>query len=201
MAIDAVAIARTSVPGITLTFTTHPNPSLTPQGKLAEAIEYANKHGYDFVKFEPWVAYEQRGAFYDRFGAALLTFPQSIETDLSMRTRVYDFLWGGMPIVSGAAPGTDELLTRYGAGETVRSMSANDFAAALVRVLRQNRTRDAARRFADDHQWSRVLQPLVDFVRAPRADPHKETFAATLQVPDRPRSLLERIKHRIGGSS
>jgi glycosyltransferase involved in cell wall biosynthesis len=203
LAIDAVAIARASLPGLTLTFTTHPNPSLTPQGKLAEAIEHVKRNGYDFVRFEPWVAYEQRAAFYGRFGAALLTFPQSIETDLSMRTRVYDYLWGGLPIVTSAAPGTDELLARYGAGEVVRSGSPAAFATALVRVLREerDRMREGARRFVDEHQWPRVLQPLVDFVRAPHADPQKEAFAATLQVPERSRSVLDRIKRRIGGSS
>lgn len=203
LAIDAVAIVRASLPGVTLTFTTHPNPSLTPQGKLAAAIEHAKRNGYDFVRFEPWVVYEQRSAFYSRFGAALLTFPQSIETDLSMRTRVYDYLWAGLPIVTSAAPGTDELLTRYSAGEIVPSESAEDFAIALVRVLRDDRDgmRDGARRFVDEHQWSRTLQPLVDFVRAPSVDPHKEVFAATLQVPERSRSFLDRIKRRIGGSS
>jgi glycosyltransferase involved in cell wall biosynthesis len=203
LAIDAVAIARASLPDLTLTFTTHPNPSLTPQGKLAEAIEHTKRNGYDFVRFEPWVAYEQRGAFYSRFGAALLTFPQSIETDLSMRTRVYDYLWGGLPIVTSSAPGTDELLTRYGAGEIVRSESPADVAAALVRVLRdgRERMREGARRFVDEHQWSRTLQPLVDFVRAPRPDPHKEAFAVSMQVPERSRSFLDRIKQRIGGSS
>jgi len=78
LAIDAVAM----LPDIRLTFTTHPNPSLTPQGKLADAIAYVKQKNYDFVRFEPWVAYEERAAFYRRFGAALLTFPQSIETDL-----------------------------------------------------------------------------------------------------------------------
>jgi glycosyltransferase involved in cell wall biosynthesis len=203
LAIDAVAIARASLPDITLTFTTHPNPSLTPQGKLAEAIEHAKGNGYDFVRFEPWVAYEQREAFYNRFGAALLTFPQSIETDLSMRTRVYDYLWAGLPIVTSSAPGTDELLTRYGAGEIVRTTSPQDFAAALVRVLRDDRARmrEGARRFVDEHQWSRALQPLVDFVRAPHIDPQKEAFAASMQVPERSRSFFDRIKRRIGGSS
>jgi glycosyltransferase involved in cell wall biosynthesis len=201
LAIDAVAIARRSLPEITLTFTTHPNPSLTPQGKLAEAIAYAKKNGYEFVRFEPWVAYEQRAAFYNRFGAALLTFPQSIETDLSMRTRVYDYLWGGLPIVTSSAPGTDELLTRYGAGSIVRSSSAGDFAAALVEALSNMRMRDGAMRFVDDHQWSRTLQPLVEFVRAPCIDSRKDAFAATLQVPVPPRSFLHRIKRRIGGAS
>jgi glycosyltransferase involved in cell wall biosynthesis len=201
LAIDAVAIARESLPDMTLTFTTHPNPSLTPQGKLAEAIAYVNQKKYDFVRFEPWVAYEERAAFYRCFGAALLTFPQSIETDLSMRTRVYDYLWGGLPIVTSSAPGTDELLTTYGAGVVVRSSSATDFAAALVHALTETQMRDGVRRFVDDHQWQRTLRPLVDFVRTPRIDPQKDAFAATLQVPEHPRSFFDRIKRRIGGSS
>jgi hypothetical protein len=61
--------------------------------------------------------------------------------------------------------------------------------------------REGARRFAGEHQWTRTLQPLVDFVRAPRVDPRKDAFAATLHVPEQPRSFLDRIKRRIGGSS
>jgi glycosyltransferase involved in cell wall biosynthesis len=191
LAIDAVKLARESVPSMTLTFTTHPNPELTPQGKTAEAIKYAKE--FDFVRFEPWVEYAERGAFYDRFALALLTFPQSIETDLSMRTRVYDYLWGGLPIVTSSAPGTDELLARYGAGLIVDSESPPAFARALLDAMREReRLRDGARRFVDDHQWPRVLQPLVDFVRAPRIDASKE-------MPQRPPSILERIKRRIGG--
>jgi glycosyltransferase involved in cell wall biosynthesis len=200
LAIDAVAIARRSLPDLTLTFTAHPNPSLTPQGKLADAIAYANEKKYDFVRFEPWVAYDDRAAFYSRFRAALLTFPQSIETDLSMRTRVYDYLWGGLPIVTSSAPGTDELVTNYGAGAIVRSSSPADFAETLVRVLNDTHMREGAHQFANEHQWQRTLQPLVDFVRAPRIDPRKDAFAATLQVPEHPRSFFDRIKRRIGGS-
>jgi glycosyltransferase involved in cell wall biosynthesis len=201
LAIDAVAIARATLPDLTLTFIRHTNPSLTPQGKLADAIAYVKRNRYDFVRFQPWVAYEDRGAFYSSFGAALLTFPQSIETDLAMRIRVYDYLWGGLPIVTSSAPGTDELLTKYGAGIVVRSTSATDFAEALVRALSDTRMRDGARRFVDDHHWERTLQPLVDFVRAPRIQPQKDAFSATLHVAEHPRSLFERIRRRIGGSS
>jgi glycosyltransferase involved in cell wall biosynthesis len=202
LAIESIAIARRSIPNATLTFTTHPNPSLTPQGKLADAIDHVKRNGYDFVRFEPWIAYEERAAFYSRFRAALLTFPQSIETDLAMRTRVYDYLWGGLPIVTSSAPGTDEIVMRYGAGEIVRSASAEDFAAALTRVLRASTSmREGTRRFVEEHQWSRALQPLVDFVRAPHFDSQKEAFAAAMHVPEQSRSFLDRIKRRIGGTS
>jgi glycosyltransferase involved in cell wall biosynthesis len=186
-----VRMARASVPSMTLTFTTHPNPELTPQGKLAEAMKAAKK--FDFVRFEPWAEYAQRGAFYDRFALALLTFPQSIETDLSLRTRVYDYLWGGLPIVTSSAPGTDELLARYGAGMIVREPTPQAFAGALLESLRnRDRLRAGAARFVEEHQWPRVLEPLARFVRAPRVDAAKE-------MPDRPPSILDRIKRRIGG--
>jgi glycosyltransferase involved in cell wall biosynthesis len=191
LAIEAVALARERLSKITLTFNAHPNPALTPQGKTAEAREHVRRKSYDFVRFEPWVPYEERAAYYDRFSAALLTFPQSVETDLSMRTRVYDYLWGGLPIVTSSAPGTDGILARYGAGIVVHGDSAHDFADALVRALAADLS-GGAQRFAEEHQWSHTLAPLVEFVRAPRADEHP-------RAPERP-SILSRIKRRIGGS-
>ncbi|HLJ74155.1 MAG TPA: hypothetical protein VKU62_06190, partial [Thermoanaerobaculia bacterium] len=200
LAIDAIAMARNSMPQMSITFTKHPNPELTPQGKLAEAIKYAKK--FDFVRFEPWFAYEKRAEFFDRFALALLTFPQSLETDLSMRTRVYDYLWGGLPIVSSSAPGTDEILSRYRCGAVVRDESPRAFADALLNSFaQQNALRGGASAFVREHQWPNSLRPLRDFCRKPHVDSNKETFAVHMQVPERPASILQRLKRRIGGTS
>lgn len=206
IAIDAVAIARHAVPDISLTFSTHANPDLTPQGKAGEAMEYVRKRGYGaFIRFEPWVAYDRRGEFFDRFTLSLLTFRQSIETDLSMRTRVFDYLWGGLPIVTSSAHGTDEVLRRYAAGSVIRNDSADTFATEIVSLLRDEQRLDSmragAKRFAEDHQWPRVLEPLREFCRHPHFAADKESFAARLQVPGSSPSLLERLKRRIGGAA
>jgi glycosyltransferase involved in cell wall biosynthesis len=201
LAIDAVAIARRTLPGATLTFTTHPNPDITPQGKLADAVSYVKTNGYgDFVRFEPWVAYDQRAEFFDRFALALLTFPPSIETDLAMRTRVYDYLWGGLPIVTSSAPGTDEILERYGAGSVLREDSAEAFARAITemagdRAAYERMTR-GSQEFVREHQWMHTLQPLREFCNAPRADATKHAFAKPPAVA-RPQSILSRIKRRL----
>lgn len=204
LAIDAVAIARQSVPRVTLTFTRHPNPELTPQGKAALAIEHVRANGYeDFVRFAPWVPYAERSGFFARFRMALLTFPQSIETDLSMRTRIYDYLWGGMPVVTSSARGTDEILDQYRAGSVIRASDAEAYATEIVRLLRDDRRAgsmaDGARSFVRDHQWSHVLAPLREFCLHPRADRTKESFAVRLQVPEQPRSIIDRLKRRMGG--
>jgi len=200
LAIDAIAIARESLPGVTLTFMTHPNPELTPQGKLGEAVAHVRKHGYeDFIRFEPWVAYNERGAFFERFLLALLTFPPSIETDLSMRTRVYDYLWCGLPIVTSSASGTDEILERYGAGSVVHSDVPDAFADELLAIVKDPgsyaQMQQGSQEFVRDHQWARVLEPLREFCRAPRIDDTKE-FIGGLK-PAAPQSVLSRLKRRL----
>ena len=216
-AIDAVALVRNTLPNATLTFTTHPNPDITPQGKLAEAMQHARAKKYDFVRFEPWAPYEQRAEFFERFTLALLTFPRSIETDLSMRTRVYDYLWCGLPIVTSSAPGTDELLSRYDAGSVVAEDSPQQFADEIVRILasvafspqrgekvpkadegsRYDTMVAGARRFVAEHQWDRTLAPLRAFCRAPRVEKTKDAFVSRPEIAQRPPSILDRLKRRL----
>ena len=199
-AIEAVAIVRESFPGVTLTFTSHPNPELTPQGKLAEAMAHVKKKGHQFVSFVPWVPYESRAAFFERFTMALLTFPRSIETDLSMRTRVFDYLWCGLPIVTSPAPGTDGLLVHYGAGSVIPVASAEAFANEITALLRNRQRYDGmvrgTQQFVRDHQWDRTLSPLREFCLAPRSDATRRTFSPDA-VPGRRSSLFERLRRRL----
>jgi glycosyltransferase involved in cell wall biosynthesis len=200
-AIDAVAIARRTLPGATLTFTHHPNPELTPQGKLGEAMAHAKANGYDFIRFVPWAAYEDRAAFFEQFAIALLTFPRSIETDLSMRTRVYDYLWCGLPIVTSSAPGTDEILERYGAGSVVAQDNPAAFASELISILRDGaryeRLAHGAYDFVQDHQWDRTLAPLRAFCAEPRFEKTKEAFASRPAIPERPATFMERLRRKL----
>jgi len=202
LAIDAIALARETLPKITLTFTTHPNPDITPQGKLGEAVEYVKRNRFaDFIRFEPWVAYGARAEFFDRFALALLTFRPSIETDLAMRTRVYDYLWCGLPIVTSSAAGTDEILERYDAGSVMRVDSAEEIADEIVAIVRSpeayNRMQRRTQNFVREHQWTTTLEPLREFCRAPRFDTTKETFAVRPAIANRPRSILSRLKRRL----
>ena len=202
LAIDAVANVRKEIAGATLTFTHHPNPELTPQGELARAMSHAKNRGYDFVRFEPWARYSERSSFYERHALALLTFPQSIETDLSMRTRIYDYLWSSLPIVSSSAPGTDEILSRYGAGAVVHSNEAEAFARELITILRSPEHYaemvEGTKRFVVEHQWEATLAPLRRFCAAPRRDPAKQQFVTTGTAPNPSRgSIIDRLKRRL----
>lgn len=205
LAIEAVAMARRHVPNLSLTFTAHPNAGDTPQGRATEAERFAKERGFaSFVSFVPWVPYPDRLPFYDRFAASILTFPSSLETDLAMRTRVLDYLWAGLPLITSPGRGTDELVERYGAGTIVRAATPSAFADAIVAMFGSpdaiaGMTAGAAT-FAADFQWERTLQPLRAFCQAPRVDSSREAFTSGRQpTSGEDPSLARRIRRRLGG--
>lgn len=203
IAIEAVAIARQRVPGLTLTFNEHPNAALTPQKKATDAKMFiARRKWDDFVAFEPWAPYAEREAYYRQFDAAILTFRQSLETDLSMRTRVYDYLWSGLPIITSSANGTNEIIEKYGTGLVVDSDAAEDFADRITELVhdaaRYRSMVDGTHRFVEDHQWATVLAPLFDFCSSPAID---ATRRAATDGPDAelaPLGLMDRIRRKLG---
>lgn len=205
LAIEAVAIARREIPELSLSFTRHPNPEITPQGAAADAVNLVKSRGYgEFVSFEPWVAYEDRGAFYERFAGALITFPRSLETDLAMRTRIFDYLWAGLPVITSPAPGTDDILKRFHAGSVVESQQPATFAREIVSLLsdraRYDREVQGARAYAQSHQWPRLVAPLLEFCRSPRIDRTKFDATETRVEPGtKGRRLLQRLRRTIGG--
>lgn len=201
LAIEAVAIARGTEPSLSLTFTKHPNVETTPQSLFEQTREWARREGHGFVRFAPWVGYADRGAFYDRFALALLTFRPSLETDLAMRTRIFDCFWGGLPVVSSQAGGTNQIIRDYGAGRVIASDRPADYAAAILELLEPRERAAAAegcRRFTEDHQWTRVLAPLLEFCRRPRIDPSKTLFSPDEhRLSTRPEPLLRRARRRL----
>lgn len=204
LAIEAVAAARERIPGLSLAFTRHPNSEETPQAVAAKAETFVRERGFtEFVSFEPWVPYADRVPFYDRFNAAILTFPPSLETDLAMRTRVLDYLWAGLPVITSPGRGTDELVERYRAGAIVHEQTVGAFAAAIRKAFSRadslREMMDGAASFAADFQWERTLEPLREFCQAPREDASKRSFAEGRQPESgNDPSLARRIRRRFG---
>ena len=203
LAVEAVDLARRRDPRLSITFTFHPNAATTPQSLFSRLRADVERTGRSaFVKFEPWVAYEERRPFYDRFALALLTFRPSLETDLAMRTRMFDCFWGGLPVISSSAGGTDPLIARYGSGTVVPSSSAEDYATAILDLLsdgeRYGRAREGCRQFVGDHQWDLLARPLLEFCRAPRRDDTSARFAIERPAgAAAPRPLLERLRRKV----
>ena len=207
LACEATAIARKNIANLTLTFTYHPNSSLTPQSVFEETRSHVARSGYEtFVHFIPWIPYEERGISYASYDAAILTFPQSLETDLSMRTRVFDYLWGGLPVISSSARGTNAVIERYDCGVVVNENDASRFAAAIENTLtnevRYQQMVTNAAGFVRDHQWETLAQPLIDFLSDPKLETTRDSYRLRgFEIESPPQSFVSRLKQKIGGGS
>lgn len=203
LAIRAAALAAGEIAGLTLTFVSHPNAAVTPQSKFAQAKAFVDRSGlHHTVRFRDWFSYESRAAVYDRHVAAMLTFPRSLETELSFRTRVLDYLWGGLPVFTSSAAGTDEILSRYQAGVVLHSDHPEDIASRIVSLLGEPATYrtmvEGTQRFVSDYQWSDLASPLVAFCRQPKIDPNAGRYVRLEATSDAPRpSIIRRAARKL----
>ncbi|GGC11217.1 glycosyltransferase family 4 protein [Cellulomonas carbonis] len=176
--VHAVDRVRRTVPEVRLYFLgmKHPNPDVpemavaTRTRALSDELGLTGRH----VFFnEDWVAYERRADhLLDADVGVSCHFPH-VETEFSFRTRILDYLWTGLPIVTTAGDSFAELVAARGLGRVVPPEDADALADALEELLvdrdgAATAARDAVREVAPEFTWPVVLAPLVEFCRTPR---------------------------------
>lgn len=152
----------------------HPNPEVpamdvTTRTRLLSArLGLTNRH----VFFnESWVPYAERQNWLLDADCGVTTHFEHIETTFASRTRVLDYLWAGLPIVTTDGDSFAELVRTEGLGVVVPPQDPAALADALERVLYDEEFARAAReRIAvvrERYTWETVLAPLVAFCRNP----------------------------------
>jgi len=173
----AVDLLRARVPGVRLVFmgTRHPNPEIPEMRMAVEARRLASELGLvgTHVFFnDGWVPYHERQNVLLDADLGVSTHLDHIETEFSYRTRVLDYLWAGLPVVTTAGDAISALVEARGLGATVPPSDASALAGALEQLLRDRAARAACReRIAatvPELHWSAVSAPLLAFCRDPR---------------------------------
>ena len=80
----------------------HPDPKLPQMRKAVEAINLSKElELYDrFVFFNEWVRMKLRQNFLLESSAGLSIHHEKIETEFSYRTRVMDYIWAKVPVIT-----------------------------------------------------------------------------------------------------
>jgi len=178
--IRAVDHLRSRIPNVRLYFMgmQHPNPGVptmrvaTQTRRLAEELGLVDEH----VFFnEGWVAYEDRQNYLLEADVGVSTHFDHVETAFSFRTRILDYIWASLPIVATGGDSFGVLIEQRGLGITVPPRDEHALEDALFALL-DDADRNAACRAAiagciDEFRWTRVLEPLREFCRAPRRAP------------------------------
>lgn len=159
----------------------HPNPDV-PQMEVAYKSQQLSKSlGLtDKVVFfnTDWVPYDERGNYLADADLGVSTHFIHVETMFSFRTRILDYLWAGLPIVTTVGDSFGDSLDELGIGRGVPPEDVDALAAALEEVLynpevnREMRQKSA--QYAKSLNWNKVLEPLVEYCDSILIDAHTE---------------------------
>jgi glycosyltransferase involved in cell wall biosynthesis len=178
--LHAVDRLRHSHPEVRLVFMgmRHPNPEV-PQMRMAAAAErLAHELGLagKFVHFNrDWVPFDERKDHLLDADIGVSTHFDHVETEFSFRTRILDYLWAGLPVVTTGGDALALMIDQRGAGAVVPPVDVEALADALAALLdsdeRMQEARRASRALADELRWSAVVEPLLRYCRDPRRAP------------------------------
>ena len=189
--VRAVDRLRHRLPNVRLVFMglTHPNPNLpymhmpAATRALADELGLTGRH----VLFnEEWVPYDDRQNFLLDADIGVSTHFHHVETAFAFRTRVLDYIWASLPVVSTDGDALAELIERRGLGLTVPPEDVEALEDALHRLLTHTELAAGCRAnlaaVAPEYEWSRTLAPLAAFCRAPKRAPDHDEPALALEL-------------------
>jgi hypothetical protein len=153
----------------------HPNPAVPEMEVVAAARVLAEQLGLTgkHVFFnESWVPYGDRQNYLMEADVGVSTHFQHVETTFSFRTRILDYLWAGLPIVTTEGDSFGSLVERESLGASVPERDQAALECALERYLFDDEAISAARvnvsRIRQSFTWDKALAPLVEFCRNPQ---------------------------------
>jgi len=152
----------------------HPNPDVPQMEMERAARRLADELGLTGTTVffnETWVPYDERADYLLDADLGVSIHLEHIETAYSFRTRVLDYWWAALPVVTTDGDTFAPLIRENGLGEVVPPEDVDALHDALDRLLFNDDVRAATavrvRAFAASLTWSQTLRPLVDFVRSP----------------------------------
>jgi glycosyltransferase involved in cell wall biosynthesis len=178
--LHAVDRLRRRVPNVRLFFMglKHPNPDI-PEMRMAVAARALSDElgltGTHVFFNEGWVEYDDRQNYLLESDIGVSTHIDHLETAMSFRTRILDYLWASLPVVCTAGDSLADLVESEGLGLTVPAGDVDGLESALFRLLDDEGFRkgcvENVARITPGLLWSQGLRPLLEFCRSPRRAP------------------------------
>lgn len=182
MAVEAMSIVGRKRKDIKLFFmgVKRPNATVTTSHTADQTIALADQLGLTnhLVFFNDWVAYEERENFLLEADVGLNVHRDNLETRFSFRTRMMDYIWAGLPIISTEGDPLSDLVRQNQLGLTVPCGNAELLAQAIVQAADAPATRQTWKHnclaTAQEFSWDRVFEPVVAWCRSPVQAKDKE---------------------------
>jgi glycosyltransferase involved in cell wall biosynthesis len=174
--VRAAALVRDEMPAVKFYFmgVRHPNPN-NPQMLMARKTEQlARELGVwerQIFFSAGWVPYDERVNYLCDADVAISLHREHIETRLSFRTRMLDYLWAGLPIVATAGDVFADAIAERNAGISVPEGDADSVAKAIMALAtdpeRRRLASENSRLLGRNYTWGRAARALAEYCRDP----------------------------------
>lgn len=173
--IHAMAELSDSRPDVKLFFLgmSHPNPNI-PEMDIATATRQLSDDlglsGSTVFFNEGWVEYEDRANYLLDADLGVSTHFDHVETAFSFRTRILDYLWAGLPIVTTDGDTFAPIIREHKLGTVVPPEDPKALAGAIVDLLNGSHYVEIAenvRLYGKLSTWDSMLKPLLEFCSSP----------------------------------
>lgn len=190
--IEAVAELAGTIPNIRLVFmgTRSPNRQVPLMKMAVNAESLADSLGIlnTNVFFpERWVSYEERVNYLLDADVAISAHFDLPETRYSFRTRILDYFWCHLPIITTGGDSLSDLIEKAGAGLTMPYRNVESWKAAILKMFGDNefrrRCRNGSAWLAEGFTWDKVVEPLKQYCRNPHTLPkhHRVTMPSLIE--------------------
>lgn len=168
----AMKILAARRPNVRLLFlgVTHPNPVFNEFEMAMKARALSDELGMtnETIFFnQTWVDYDDRVNYLLDADLGVSTHFSHLETAYSFRTRILDYLWAGLPIVSTEGDTFGDYVSKFGLGGVVKEQDSAALADTLESLLFNPDSRHAAivavEKFRSRFEWQLAVAPLQLF--------------------------------------
>ncbi len=185
--------------------TKHPDPKLPEMNKAVEALQLSKELELynEYIFFNEWTPYDIRQNFLLEADVGLSIHQNRIETQYSYRTRVLDYIWARLPVVTTEGDSIAKMVKSYNIGEVVRYENAQNLARVIESMVTNNSLREIymknMNKIAPTYAWENVTRPLVKYcLEGDYASDKKEIMALIDEQNSKTANIL---KENFGGST
>jgi len=152
----------------------HPNPEVRELRMVNDTISLSKKlnlYGKNVFFNYGWVDYNERHNYLLEADAGIITHPDHIETRFSYRTRILDYLWAGLPVISTKGDCLSDMVERKGLGISTDNGDVKGIVNAIIKLADDENFYGQClkniEKISGDYTWEKVCRPIIDFCRDP----------------------------------
>lgn len=191
----------------------HPNETIPDEvmkmaletQKLASDLGLLNK--YVFFNYG-WTPYEQRQSFLLEADIGVSTHFEHLETEYSFRTRILDYIWAELPIISTEGDSFAELIKQHKLGMVVPYKNVNALSEAIKHILENSEERKLMQKnlqaIGKEFYWTEVIKPIIKMIQSFQDKPEPkldfQNFKAIFSnfwAFKKPSTILSKFQQRI----